>query len=331
MIAEVAVLVGIHRPVNRRDHEVGAALASEGLERVERDLGCDPRPDAELGEGKVGIPGPAVGGAARIDAVTAGTARDVRAVSLAVQRVVIGLGCRVRGVAGVVGVAREVVAAGHLRHVRVDGRFPAFLGRECGLVGRDGARPPEIGVGVVNPGVDDPQGDAPAGEARGLPDLGRLHERDRGPVADVVVRQRVNRRHSGDTAQRVDPVRRCLDGYAGVRRRHPEDLASAERYGGPCHGCLHHLDRASLQLTGGPSGARARTGGPLVDRRRGFHIELKHHCDRWRPGLVDLTGRRRGRSGQPGSDEAGDGRRGEEGEGASHADTLPTGRPAAKS
>ena len=120
-VGEVAVTVGVEGAVERLDHHVGAAAAAEDAEGVDFSVGGDAGADlhglellcGELavvtGEGRaVGVHAVACRGARHVGAVAAGGA---------VERVAVG-GC---GVAAVVGVTDEVVAASNLGAVDESG------------------------------------------------------------------------------------------------------------------------------------------------------------------------------------------------------------------
>ena len=198
MIGEVTVAIGVQRPVQGLHDEVGRAFAAEDLDGIKLGFRCDPRADIHRVEGRAGIPGAAVGRAVGGYAVAARGAGHVRAVPTAVEGVVVGRGNGVIRVRGVIGVAGEVVAAGHLGRIGVVGRTAGLLGRERCLICRDGARPAEVRVRVVDAGIDDADGDALAGEARVDPHGGRLDERDRDEVVTALGHEAM---HSLDARQ----------------------------------------------------------------------------------------------------------------------------------
>ena len=155
-VGEVAVTVGVEGTVERLNHDVGAAAATEDAEGVDFSVGGDAGADlhglellcGELavvaGEGaSVGVHAVACRGARHVGTVAAGGA---------VERVAVG-GC---GVATVVGVTDEVVAASNLGAVDESGVCGGQLGElGCLLVVFELAATAEVGVGVVDAGVDD--------------------------------------------------------------------------------------------------------------------------------------------------------------------------------
>ena len=186
MIGEVTVAIGVQRPVEGLHDEVGRAFAAEDLDGIKLGFRCDPRADIHRVEGRAGIPGASVRRAVGGDAIAARGAGHVRAVPTAVEGVVVRRGNGLVRVRGVIGIAREVVSAGHLGRIGVGGRAASLLGLERRLVGRDRARPAEVRVRVVDAGIDDADGDALAGEARVDPRGGRLDERDRDEVVTAL-------------------------------------------------------------------------------------------------------------------------------------------------
>ena len=158
----------------------------------------------------------------------------MRAVALAVERV--GVGPRDQGRvtrvrAGVVVVADEVPAALDARGVRAEqGRVGRLgVGRVGGLVGLDGAGATELGVGVVDAGVDDGDLDALAGEARVLPDLRDAEVGARGGVAAGVDLDGVDGLDVGRLCQRRDVLAGHLDLDAVVGVLHLGQHLAAER------------------------------------------------------------------------------------------------------
>ena len=120
-VGEVAVTVGVEGAVERLDNDVGAAAASEDAEGVDFGVGGDAGADLhglELLCGELAVVA-GEGGAVGVHAVACRGARHVGAVAAggAVERVAVG-GC---GVAAVVGVTDEVVAASNLGAVDESG------------------------------------------------------------------------------------------------------------------------------------------------------------------------------------------------------------------
>ena len=155
----------LNGPVDGVDHRVGRPAAAEDLERVELGIRRDSRPDQELLRRQgLGVVGTAVRLAVRRHAVPADRARHVRPVPGAVERVRVGV--RDNGVArstGVVRVAHEVEPA---RHLRVGEPAPRESDAVVRGVGRRVAQAAEVGVGVVDAGVDDGDLHTIPGEAR---------------------------------------------------------------------------------------------------------------------------------------------------------------------
>ena len=155
-VGEVAVTVGVEGAVERLDNDVGAAATTEDAEGVDFSVGGNAGADLhglELLCGELAVVA-GEGGAVGVHAVACRGARHVGAVAAggAVERVAVG-GC---GVGAVVGVTNEVVAASNLGAVdepRVSGGQLGELG--CLLVVFELAATAEVGVGVVDAGVDD--------------------------------------------------------------------------------------------------------------------------------------------------------------------------------
>src|SRR5207247_9251007 len=114
------------------------------------------------------------------------SSRGVRAMAEAVERIRIGRGYRARDV-GVVSVTHEVVAAFDLRggrayEARVGWRDARRLG---GVPRRHRAGAAEVGVRVIDSGVDHGDVDTGAGEAERTPRLRRAAERTSVDVAHI--------------------------------------------------------------------------------------------------------------------------------------------------
>jgi len=160
---------GASRTLDGVLNEIRCAFAAEDLQRVELGLGRNAGADPEISAAH-GIRGvrAGVGLAVGQDAVACRDAGHViamivgRRVSLAVERVRIGVR-RLRGATGarVVGVADKVISAHDLGR-----RERSLLDNSRVVVLPTGvARPTVVGVVVVDPGVDDGNGHALAGDA----------------------------------------------------------------------------------------------------------------------------------------------------------------------
>ncbi len=169
LVREVPVHVGVQGTVQGVEDEVGGTLTAEDAQPDQLRLGRGARADPHLADlllrqlGEIAL----VGLAVRAHAVARGGARHVRSVAagLAVQRVVVRLR-DAGGNLGVVGVAREVVPAEELLGVVQTRVLARQVVRGLGLlVGVDGARTTEVGVGVVDARVDDGDLDALTGLA----------------------------------------------------------------------------------------------------------------------------------------------------------------------
>ena len=272
--------------------EPGAAEDPVG---VDARLRGDARADQERAARGGGVVGPRVGRAVGQHAVAGRDARDVGAVPLAVERVRVGGGDRVRR-AGV-GVADEVPPAGDARvgeGRRADGQ--AVVRREVRRV----ARAAEIGVVVVDAGVDDADLHPGSGEAvvaprGGRADVGHALDQRRGEG-----RHAPGRDHPGQAPERrgLSGRRQHLDPVVGVAVAADDPGAGGADAGG--QGPLAHgqarADRPAPPGGQHPAGAPGR-GLVAHDRRP---PELQH--DR-RDAPVEergLLGRRAGRQGDRG-------------------------------
>ena len=202
--------------VDRRHHDVigGRPLAAEDSVGPQRRLRGDARTDQEgVAAERSAVVGSAERRSARQDPDAGGGAGDVRAVAVAVEGIGVGLRRVDRRVIGtrVVGVAHEVGAAGHLgvgERGSADGQ--SVVGREVGWV----ARASEVGVVVVDPGVDDADGDAGARGAEILPGGRRADVLDAPLVIQVDLLHGVHGAHASQV--REGPDLRC-----GDADRHP--------------------------------------------------------------------------------------------------------------
>ena len=248
----------------------------------------------------------AEGGAVGVLPEPGGRAGDVRAVALAVEGVVVGLRDGRGGVVGVVVVAGEVEAADDLRGGE---RAAVGLGGIHRAVRRDGPGAAEVGVGVVDAGVDD--ADAHAGaEPSGLPPgIERPAELVGVRVGDAGIGAAAG---GGDRADAPDGVHA---GFAG-------ELAGGG--GGGAHGDAGHRvggaeddagDLATaeageqgvglrrdgrLRVRGGAAGGVAALAFPVPVGLEGRRlVELDEQRDRRGGGL----GARRGHHGRGGADQ----------------------------
>ena len=183
-----AVAVGVQRPVERRQDHVCRSLAAEDPQRVQRGLRRHARADPTSSERACAQRAVAAGERLAVSghAVSRGGARHVacrapRSPAGSGR----GAGPAVRRRSGrVVAVADEVVAADDL-----GGRVSrAAAGSRRGvrrLVRRRRARATEVGVGVVDAGVDDADPDALAGDPGLLPGGQRLDQLAGRGVVDV--------------------------------------------------------------------------------------------------------------------------------------------------
>ncbi len=185
-----------HRPLDGVDHDGRAAVAAEDAVGHQRGSGSRAGADPEVGvlQGR-GVVGAKVGGAVLANAVARRGARDVRAVLdvgglgvLAVERV----GIRIRIVVAVIGIAHEVIARDDLLGGEVAVRaVQPVVGRVLRL-----SLAAEVGVVVVDAGVDDGEPDALAGEAGRAPGLVGADEAHRVRVVAVVLGHCRDLRHA---------------------------------------------------------------------------------------------------------------------------------------
>ncbi|CAB4925645.1 unannotated protein [freshwater metagenome] len=161
MICRIAVAIGISGPVQGVGNQHGAAFAAEDLECIQRRFRRHPGDNIEVRQISRGVVRPCVRFTAR-DTKSSRTTCHVRAVSFAIQWVVIGPGFIEAGVV----VAREVVAACDLVGFGIVGCDTTFFGCKRSLVIKWRARSAEISVGVVDAGIDDADGHAFARTAR---------------------------------------------------------------------------------------------------------------------------------------------------------------------
>ena len=213
------VQVVVDGPFDRVDHHVGRAVAAEHPDRVQVGLRRDPRTDSPAVAGnrrpvvRAGI-GCAAGQHARarrragyVRAVADGSGRRrgaVERVGIRMRDRLVGGGTRVR----VVAVADQIGAALDAR-----GRWPEQrrvrrrrLGGVGSLVRVRRSRTAEVGMGVVDAGVDDADLDAFAVEAQGLPDRRRADHRHAVHVGPLDRKEGAHRDHARQRRQLRDLV-----------------------------------------------------------------------------------------------------------------------------
>ena len=202
-------------------------------------------------------------------------------------RVVERVGVWLRDVVGrilvgdVVVAADEVVAADHLR-----GREAARLdhGRVVRLVGGDRPRAAEVGVRVVDPGIDIGDRHPLAAGAELVPDVGGADERDAALVEGADYRNRLHRAHVRARGERRRGPRGEVGREAVDERVIAKDDVAAERPGAS--------ERAGL------AGARSPSHTPLRWRRqpagcvRALSDGVRAHDDEVAPELPGPKGRR---------------------------------------
>jgi len=237
----------------------------------------------------------------------------MRAVATAVEGVVVGLRDGGGGIARVVGVPCQVDAACDLDWIGVDRGLPGFLRGKCCLVRRDRAGAAEVGMGVVDAGVHDSDGDSLAGAGRSGPRGRRADERHSNEVVALLRHQAMHRPDSGDPREATEIVGISAHGDAGVDIGGLEDdvlLAHGPTYSrrerldardcraggrllgprrgccGPGHGCGHRVEfehdahglrrcghREPLQRAGALRGSR------LCRDRKGCEEQTRHGCE----------------------------------------------------
>ncbi len=300
MVAGVAVLVGIGRPVDRLGDERGGSVAAEDPQRV--DLRCRRDAGAELQSGRERIVAARVGGPVGVDAAAREAAGDVGTVPAAlVGRAVhrVGVRARDRGldVARVVVVADEVEAADH-GGVRVEHVARAVRGLEVPgiLTGRNGvvrrracreqiARGPAAAEGrmdVVDAAVEHADADplaevAAVGQRPGRGGAGRRHAV---VVAPLGGSDRHDRAHARDRLQPRDVARPGEHRHPVVGGADAVELAvdQTRLLGRADHADLRP-DVRSLLATGGARRLRRRPGRAprqLCGTGRRWPVELDH-------------------------------------------------------
>ena len=207
-------------PVERLDDHVRAARATEHAHGVEIGLRRNARPDAEALIRCIGVVGARIRCAPGGHAEPGGRAADVTAVTVAVQRVRVGLWRATNSVGGtirvlsrgVVVVAHEIGAALHLRRRRAEqggvrGQLLRAVIMRCAVIGgRAGST--EVRVRVVETGVDDCDLDTFAVVARrSLPHRRRADIRDALRVCHVVHPDTADRDDARQTGERSQPAR----------------------------------------------------------------------------------------------------------------------------
>ena len=159
-----------------------------------------------------------------------------------------------------------------------------------GVEGRAGAGAAEVGVRVVDAGVDDADPDALAGLAAALPDCRCTDERHRRGVGRGLGRDAVDRLDAGDGGEGLQACsHRCALRCRSRSVRTVEGARLGRRRREAClDRCLRPLDGGAL-VAGRELGSRATTrAGVDEGRRRGRRVELDHHVDRAR-GAAERT------------------------------------------
>ena len=204
------------------------------------------------------------------------------AVAAAIERVGVGVRHQRRaagGGIGVVGIADQIDTALDLGRQRPEQRRVGGCGAggSGSLEGRDRAGAAEIGMGVVDTGIDN--GDFHALTLvllRQLPSLGRANERHADGVVGRINAHRLDGHHAGQGAQRGDLVARDADLDAVQRAlkvaQHHTALALDQRRdsGVVSPAGIDH------RLTLGPAQCPADLG---LNRRHGVTTQQHHHRD----------------------------------------------------
>ena len=220
-VGEVAVTVGVEGTVERLDNDVGAAAATEDAEGVDFSVGCNTGANLhglELLCGELAVVA-GEGGAVGVHAVACRGTRHVGAVAAggAVERVAVG-GC---GVGAVVGVTNEVVAASNLGAVDEPGVCGGQLGElGCLLVVFELAATAEVGVGVVDAGVDDGDLHALAGVSARAGGVGGAGPGGEGACVNGGARVLAVLGQDGRDLLYVGAVGECLDGICVTAHCH---------------------------------------------------------------------------------------------------------------
>ena len=220
-VGEVAVTVGVEGTVERLNNDVGATAAAEDAEGVDFSVGGDAGADLhslELLCGELAVVA-GEGGAVGVHAVACCGARHVGTVAAggAVERVAVG-GC---GVATVVGVTDEVVAASNLGAVDESGVCGGQLGElGCLLVVFELAATAEVGVGVVDAGVDDGNLHALAGVSACTGRVGGAGPGGEGACVNGGARVLAVLGQDGRDLLYVGAVGECLDGLCVTAHCH---------------------------------------------------------------------------------------------------------------
>ena len=201
-------------PVDGFGHDIGGAGAAEDAIDVEAGLRRNSGSDPEvLGAVDRRVVRPGIGGAVGQDALSGRGAGRMGAVAVAVEWVAVRMrhgGRRAGRRAGVVVVADEVVAHRHLgaregdgRAVGVGGGQRGVVSQPVGVVGRL-AGSAEVGVVVVDAGVDDGDLDPDSGEAGRGPGLRSADERHALGQVGLVRRDEVDPGDAGHRRQSRD-------------------------------------------------------------------------------------------------------------------------------
>ncbi len=141
---------------------------------------------------------------------------------------------------GVIAVADEIGAALDTRRRRAEERRVGRgrLRRMGGCVGRGRARAAEVGVGVVDAGVDDRDLHALAVQPEVLPDGRSADERDAAQVVRLHELQRADRDHAGQRGKLFHPVSGDANLDAVVGRAVIGDDGAAEAFDAAAHALM---------------------------------------------------------------------------------------------
>ena len=153
-VREVTVIVGVEHAVKAQGNERGGALTTEDAQANQLSLRCGARADLHVLElllGELGVVA-AEGRAIRVHAVARRGTGHMATVAAAVQRVRVRVGSGSLLLGGVVVVTDQVVAAQEL--LRVVGALGNRVGGFCLLVGLLSAGAAQIGVSVVDAGIE---------------------------------------------------------------------------------------------------------------------------------------------------------------------------------
>ena len=190
----------------------------------------------------------------------------------AVERIVVGLRDGCGGVHRVVGVSCQVDAARDLDRIGVDRGLPGVLRSECCLIRRDRAGAAEIGMGVVNAGVHDADGDARARARRSGPRGRCADERYGDEVVALLWHQAMHCLDPGDPREAIEIIGISAHGHAGVDVGGLEDDVLLAY--GSAYSRRERVDARDRRAGGHLLGPRRGCGGP--GHGSGHGIELEH-------------------------------------------------------